>query len=81
MRANADTDRVGVFIEQVDEDFLSRNGYDPSSGELYKFTQRSNLNPVFADVTTGVDRESGQCPGPRQRTRTRYIRTTGDVPV
>ncbi|MCB1094383.1 MAG: lamin tail domain-containing protein [Verrucomicrobiae bacterium] len=59
MRANADTDRVGVFIEQVDEDFLSRHGYDSSGGELYKFGQRSNLNPVFADVTTGVDRKNG----------------------
>jgi hypothetical protein len=59
MRVNADSDRVGIFIEQPDEVFLRRHGYNPSSGELYKFTQRSNLNPVFADVTTGVERQNG----------------------
>ncbi|MGK0185278.1 MAG: hypothetical protein ACI9R3_001054 [Verrucomicrobiales bacterium] len=59
MRANAGTDRVGVFIEQPDEVYLRRHGYAPTGGELYKFTQRSNLNPVFSDVTTGVERQNG----------------------
>ena len=59
LRANAGSDRVGIFIEQPDEVFLRRHGYNPSSGELYKFVQRSNLNPVFHDVTTGVERQNG----------------------
>jgi len=28
MRANGAADRVGIFIEQVDERFLERNGFD-----------------------------------------------------
>ncbi len=58
MRLNGIFDRVGVFIEQVDEDFLDRNGYDPAS-DLYKFVQRSNLNPVFFDTITGIEKKTG----------------------
>ena len=62
MRANADRDRVGVFIEQIDEDFLERNGLDPD-GALYKFVQRSNLDPVFSDTTTGIEKKTRQDEG------------------
>ena len=58
MQLNGAFDRVGVFIEQVDEDFLTRNGYDPDS-DLYKFVQRSNLNPVFFDTITGIEKKTG----------------------
>lgn len=37
MRVNNSSDRTGVFVEQVDDSFLTRNGYDPE-GELYKVT-------------------------------------------
>ncbi len=57
MRVNGGADRVGVFVEQVDEDFLERNGLDPE-GALYKFVQRSTLDPVFADVTTGIEKKT-----------------------
>jgi len=57
MQANSSFDRVGVFIEQVDEDFLERNGYDPD-GALYKFVQRSNLNPAFFDTITGIEKKT-----------------------
>lgn len=40
MQVNGNFDRVGVFVEQVDEDFLKRNNLDPE-GALYKFIQRS----------------------------------------
>lgn len=58
MRLNGDDDRTGVLIEQVDEDFLERHGFDPL-GDLYKMVQRSNLNPVFADTTTGIEKKTG----------------------
>ena len=57
MRVNGSRDRVGVFIEQVDEDLLERYGLDPD-GALYKFVQRSNLDPVFADTTTGIEKKT-----------------------
>ena len=57
LRDNGTDDRVGVFIEQVDEDFLSRNGYD-RDGDLYKMVQRSNLNPVFNDIVTGIEKKT-----------------------
>lgn len=57
MRVNGGNDRVGVFVEQVDEDFLHRNGLDPS-GALYKFVQRSTLEPVFRDTTTGIEKKT-----------------------
>ena len=58
MQLNGSFDRIGVFIEQVDGDFLERNGYDPDS-DLYKFVQRSNLNPVFYDTVTGIEKKTG----------------------
>ena len=92
MRINGSFDRVGVFIEQVDEDFLKRNGYDPDS-DLYKFVQRSNLNPVFFDTITGIEKKTGDktdlstvqdlVAGLNQRTRIgrrRYVIDNLDLP-
>jgi hypothetical protein len=59
LRGNGAFDRFGIWIEQVDEDFLERNGYD-SRGDLYKFVQRSNLNPVFFDTVTGIEKKTNQ---------------------
>ncbi len=58
MRLNGEEDRTGILIEQVDEDFLERWGFDPL-GDLYKLVQRSNLNPVFADTITGIEKKTG----------------------
>lgn len=58
LRVNGGNDRVGIAIEQVDEDFLDRYGYD-EDGDLYKFVQRSNLDPVFADTITGIEKKTG----------------------
>ena len=58
MRVNGASDRVGVFVEQVDEDFLVRNGYDPT-GDLYKMTGRTDLNPAFYDTLSGVEKKTG----------------------
>ena len=57
LRDNGTNDRVGVFIEQVDDDFLARNGYD-RDGDLYKMVQRSNLDPVFNDIITGIEKKT-----------------------
>ncbi len=57
VEVNGGFDRVGVFIEQVDADLMERFGYDPE-GAIYKFVQRSNLNPVFNDTTTGVEKKT-----------------------
>ncbi|WP_435895152.1 lamin tail domain-containing protein [Oceaniferula spumae] len=59
MRLNGSQDRVGILIEQVDEDYLIRNGHDNTPGDLYKLVQRSNLNPVFDDTSTGVEKKTG----------------------
>ena len=58
LRVNGGNDRVGVAIEQVDEDYLERYGYD-EDGDLYKFVQRNNLNPVFFDTITGIEKKTG----------------------
>lgn len=58
LRVNGGSDRVGIAIEQVDEDYLDRYGYD-EEGDLYKFVQRSNLNPVFFDTITGIEKKTG----------------------
>lgn len=58
MRLNGEEDRTGVLIEQVDEDFLERYGFDPL-GDLYKLVQRANLQPVFADTITGIEKKTG----------------------
>jgi len=54
---NGDVDRVGIFIEQVDEEFLTRNGFDPD-GALYKFVQRSQITPVFGDISSGIEKKT-----------------------
>jgi hypothetical protein len=58
LRVNGGSDRVGIAIEQVDEDFLERYHYD-DQGDLYKFVQRNNLNPVFFDTITGIEKKTG----------------------
>ncbi len=56
---NGQIDRVGIFIEQVDEAFLERNGLDPR-GALYKFVQRSQITPVFSDISSGIEKKTRQ---------------------
>ncbi|HBF18400.1 MAG TPA: hypothetical protein DDW37_12265, partial [Verrucomicrobiales bacterium] len=58
LRVNGANDRVGIAIEQADGDYLDRYGYD-EEGDLYKFVQRSNLNPVFFDTITGIEKKTG----------------------
>jgi hypothetical protein len=57
LHVNDRYDRVGIVIEQVDEDFLERNDLDPE-GALYKFVQRRNLDPVFHDTITGIEKKT-----------------------
>ncbi|MFT7511985.1 MAG: hypothetical protein ACI9QL_001192 [Candidatus Omnitrophota bacterium] len=57
MVRNGSVQRVGHLIEQVDEDFLDRHGFD-SDGAMYKFVQRSNLNPMLNDTSTGVEKKT-----------------------
>lgn len=59
---NGEFDRVGIFIEQVDEEFLTRNGYT-SDGALYKFVQRSSIAPVFNDIDSGVEKKTREHEG------------------
>ncbi len=62
MRVNGRFDRVGIFIEQVDEGFLERHGLDPA-GALYKFVQRENnvsSGPALGDLLTGVEKKTRQ---------------------
>ena len=54
---NRQVDRVGIFVEQVDEEFLERNGLDPR-GALYKFVQRSQITPVFNDTNSGIEKRT-----------------------
>lgn len=56
MRLNGNFDRVGIMIEQVDGDFLKRNGMD-NEGALYKFVQRSNLRPGLNDTAVGTEKK------------------------
>ena len=56
---NGQVDRVGIFVEQVDEEFLERNGLDPR-GALYKFVQRSQITPVFNDINSGIEKKTRQ---------------------
>lgn len=63
LRVNAAADTSGgngglaYFVEQVDERLLDRVGLD-RDGALYKFDQRSDLNPVFTDATNGVQKRT-----------------------
>ncbi len=59
MQVNGGFDRVGILIEQVDEDLLKRYDLDPE-GALYKFVQRVNLDPVFNDTITGIEKKTRQ---------------------
>ncbi len=56
---NNEPDRVGVYVEQINEEFLERNDLD-SRGALYKFVQRSKITPVFSDITTGIEKKNRQ---------------------
>ena len=63
---NAAFQRMGTLVEQVDEDFLKRWGYD-ADGAMYKFVQRigetpigndySN-NPAFGDTLYGIEKKT-----------------------
>jgi hypothetical protein len=57
LRVNGATDRVGVFVEQVDDSFLSRNGYDPD-GDLYKITGYE-LAPSLSTAAGGFEKKTG----------------------
>ncbi|XAL99630.1 lamin tail domain-containing protein [Phycisphaeraceae bacterium D3-23] len=57
MSLNGSFDRVGIWVEQPDEDYLERHGYDPD-GDLYKFVQRGNLNPGLSDTTQGIEKKT-----------------------
>lgn len=57
LRLNGAYDRVGFHIEQVNDDFLKRQGL-PEGGALYKFVQRANLRPVLNDTGTGVEKKT-----------------------
>lgn len=48
---------IGYFVEQVDERYLERHGFD-RDGALYKPDQRANLEPVFTDATDGVEKKT-----------------------
>ncbi len=54
---NRQVDRVGIFVEQVDQEFLERNGLDPR-GALYKFVQRAQITPVFSDISSGIEKKT-----------------------
>jgi len=56
---NNEPDRVGIYVEQVDEEFLERNDLN-TRGALYKFVQRSQITPVFSDITTGIEKKNRQ---------------------
>ncbi|MBK7998230.1 MAG: lamin tail domain-containing protein [Verrucomicrobia bacterium] len=57
LRRNAGADRVAIYVEQPDDEYLEARGLDPE-GALYKFDQRSNLNPIFSDSTDGVQKRT-----------------------
>jgi hypothetical protein len=60
LRVNGRFDRVGVYLEQVDQAFLERHALDPG-GALYKFVQRENhvsSGPALGDLVTGVEKKS-----------------------
>ncbi len=57
MRVNGEFDRLGILIEQVDEDFLQRNDLDPE-GALYKFVQRRELTPAFSNISDGLEKKT-----------------------
>ncbi len=72
MQLNGEFDRIGILIEQVDEDFLKRYDKDPD-GALYKFVQRHGETedqcapehipylphtPCFSDTDNGIEKKT-----------------------
>ncbi len=63
MRVNGGADTAGgnggiaYYVEQPDERWLDRIGLD-RDGALYKFDQRSDLNPAYTDTTNGVEKKT-----------------------
>lgn len=51
------TNTIAYYAEQVDERFLQRWGLD-TGGALYKFVQRSSIDPVFSTTTDGVEKKT-----------------------
>ncbi|MDD2597860.1 MAG: lamin tail domain-containing protein [Kiritimatiellae bacterium] len=56
MRVNGGVDRVGVLIEQVDDNFLKRNNLDQASA-LYKCVQKSNYNACLSEQPDGIEKK------------------------
>ncbi|MBN8460060.1 MAG: lamin tail domain-containing protein [Verrucomicrobia bacterium] len=57
MSVNKVFDRVGVFVEQMNEEFLERNGLDPL-GDLYK-VNATGLAPGLSDTSSGYEKKTG----------------------
>lgn len=76
MYRNGSFQRMGTLIEQLDEDFLSRWGFD-KDGALYKFVQRTgetplaggdySNSPALGDTLYGIEK------------KTRLYETTNDL--
>lgn len=64
---NGSFQRMATLIEQVDEDFLKRRGFD-NDGALYKFVQRTgetplaggdySNSPAFGDTLYGIEKKT-----------------------
>jgi hypothetical protein len=67
MYRNGAYQRMATLVEQVDEDYLQRWGFDPR-GALYKFVQRTTPAPIggndysngpaFLDTVSGVEKKT-----------------------
>ena len=62
LRVNGGADRVGYYVEQVDDEFLAARGMD-KEGALYKFVQRGSGSPVFTDATDAVEKKTRKFEG------------------
>ncbi len=62
LRVNGGADRVGYYVEQVDDEFLAARGMD-KEGALYKFVQRGSGTPVFSDATDAVEKKTRKFEG------------------
>ena len=62
LRVNGGADRVGYYVEQVDDEFLAARGLD-KEGALYKFVQRGAGTPVFTDATDAVEKKTRKFEG------------------
>ena len=62
MLANGQYDRIGIFVENVDEHFMERNGFD-KGGDIYKFVQKGSINidrpSLRFDGGDGIERKTG----------------------